>query len=498
MIPAASTTAASAPPAFCIADKYTNREILEDPAKAKAFEDEYLAGESKYFDVVHDPKTGLIYDGVNLDPKTGEVQAVRNWSAPSKECLDLGVLVKALEGDPKAAIVVGHGDPAAAKAKAEELLGKKIGAYNDFQANNPGYAGFLPWYGIEDGKATAKPDWKNKIPGLDNGEWMWTMLDAEQALRNAGSTELADKYGKYNQMLQDNVTKVFYDPQGHACRGDVQILDPGNPDTGYAPVNPGSYMTGEHGVHEGSMLIHYLTLFGKGLPEGAADKIWGNIHMKRVENPHGTTWQGFWGSAHESWAYTFMPLRDDKDYANLFRIREEVRSQNAAERGYPGFATSVNGPKGDYLSAAGIEGIGSQPVTAQNTFTPYGSFPMLQEFSDKTGPNYGLAWLHNMLEAPRMEGPVGSGESEDNNGDAFAAMKTTDGTLPIWLAMMGGLEKETAQVMKDKGVYDTFMNRIDSKYQETFGSAPLREPEGFAAPGVEVPHQLLGDYLVTK
>ncbi len=480
-------------PSFCFAKKYTTAEILNDGAKAQAFQDEFLKSEASYFEQCHDPRSGMVYDGLNLNSQTGQVAGVRNWSAPSKECLDLGLCIKALLGDEKAVQVVGRGDAAKAKAAALELLDKKLAAYEEFQQQNPRYAGFLPWYFIHSDKVEATPDWKGKIPGLDNGEWMWTMLTAEKALSEAGADELAGKYKAYNQTLIDNVTKVFYDPRGVACRGDVRITE-----TGYEALNPGAFMTGEHGVHEGCMLIHYLTLFGKDLPEGAADKIWDDIKMKRVESKHGTTWQGFWGSAHESWAFLFLPFRDHKGYQDLHRIREEVRVNNAVQRGYPGLATSTNGPRGGYLSDCGIEGIGTQPVRSNDTFAVYGAFPLLLEFSQKVGPgNFGLAWLHNMLTAPRMQGPLGGGESGTNDGEAFSAMKTTDGTHPSLLGIMGGLEKETAAMMIDRGVYDKFMARIDSEYRESFGSKPLREPKPFVAPRVQVPQQHLGEYLVS-
>jgi len=483
-------------PEFCFASRMTTQEILEQPEKAQAFEDQFLRAEADYFEACHDPRTGLVYDGLNLDPQTGQAQAVRNWSAPSKECLDLGLLVKALTGDPKAAAVAGGGRVEVARLRAEQLLRKKIDGYEEFQRQNPGYAGFLPWYFIHGQNIEATPDWRGKIPGLDNGEWMWTMLVAEKALRDQGCQDLAERYKTYNQKLIDNVSRVFYDPEGVACRGDVRILEPDNPHTGYAALNPGSFMTGEHGVHEGSMLIHYLTLLGKDLPEGAADKIWGDIQMKRLETPYGTTWEGFWGSAHESWAYLFLPLRDHQGYRDLFRIREKIRTHNAVERGYPGLATSTNGPRGGYLSDAGIEGVGSQPVTSNDTFAVYGAFPLLLEFSQQAGPgNFALAWLHSMLNAPRMQGPLGAGESGSNDGQAFSAMKTTDGTHPSLLGMMGGLEGETADLMKEMGVYQKFIQRIDSEFQESFGQKPLREPMGFVAPQHQVPQGQLGDYL---
>lgn len=474
------------------ATQYTTRQLLRDAEAAARFEDQFVRGEAEYFEKCRDPRSGLAYDGVNLDPQTGKLQAVRPWSAPSKECLDLGLLIKSLRGDAKAQQLV-------AVPRAVELLQSKLAAYREFQERYPGYAGFLPWVEIRDGSMHPSGDWLGKIPGLDNGEWMWTMLMAEKALRDAGYGQLAEQYGEYNQRLQDNVAKVFYDPEGVACRGDVRMEDPYSANTRYEALHHGAFMTGEHGVHEGCMLIHYLTLFGKGLPPGAADRIWGDIEMKRVETRWGTTWQGFWGSAHESWAYLFMPFRDHAGYRDLFRIREEIRAHNSVARGYPGFGTSTTDPDGGYLSAAGIEGIGTQPVTGNHTFAVYGVFPMLLQFAQQAGPgNYGLAWLHNMLSAPRMQGPMGAGESERNDGKSFSPVKTTDGTHPMLLAMMGGLERECADVMKEKGVYDAFLRRIDGEYREAFGRRPLREPVGFVAPQATVPREPLGDYAVGR
>ena len=474
-------------------------QVAQRPSSVDSFERNFLLGESDYFAVSHDPKTGLVYDGVNLKRETGQVEALRDWSAPSKECLDLAVLIKGLNGDPKAALVIAKGDVQLAQARSLELLEKKMDAYQQFHQDNPGYAGFLPWYSMKDGRIEPMSDWKGKIPGLDNGEWIWSMLAAEKALKDSGHGELASKYHDYNQMIEANVAKVFFDPDGVACRGDVTILPQADGSFNYEPLNKGSYMTGEHGVHEGSMLIHYLSLFGQEMPEGSVDKIWSDIEMKRVETPHGTTWQGFWGSAHESWAYLFLPCTDHKGYDDLFRIREKIRTQNAVERGYPGLATSTNGPNGGYFADCGIEGVGSQPIGHNETSAVYGAFPLL--FQGAHHPEHAKvadAWLENMLKAPRMTGPLGCGESFTNDGTAFAPMKTTDGSQPIWLAMMGGITREIGDVLKERGLYDKFQQRIDSEFQEAFGGAPLREPSDFAAPKATVPHDILGDYLVAK
>ncbi len=484
-------------PNYVFADKYSRQEILTDPVKAAQFADEYLKGEADYFDKTHHPKLGLVYDGFNLDRTTGEAAKIRELSAPSKECLDMGILIKALEGDPRAVAVVGKGDKIAAQVQAVELLTRKLGAFESYAQENPGYGGFLPWYTLGEDKIKPTWDWEGRICGLDNGEWMWTMLVAEKSLRDQGFPELAAAYGKYNQKLQDNVTKVFFDPVAGMCRGDVVVENPKDPNSGFRTGTSGMvHLTGEHGVHEGAMLVHYLTLLGKDLPEGAADKMWDGIKMERVEHSAGTTWEGFWGSAHESWAYLFLPMRDHPAYADLFRIREEIRSHNAVERGYPGFATSAHKPGTveAYADGAGIEGIGTQPIRNNHMFAVYGVFPMLLECSQQSGPgNIGLAWLHNMLTAPRMQGPLGGGEAGSNDGSAFAAVKTADGTMPNLLGIMGGLERETAEMMEEKGIYEPFLKRLDSEYKESFGDAPLRS-SSLLPPSVAVPKDALGDY----
>lgn len=469
------------------AERYT-RGDLEKPERADAFVRDYFEGEKDFFVEARDAASGLTFDGVALDPDSGEMTDVRFWSAPSKECLDIGLLIKALGGR----------EELCSREDAVRILGQKIGSYERFDAQQPGYGGFLPWfYSGTDLHAT--PDWHGDAPGLDNGEWVWTMLAAEKALQDAGEPELAERYARYNEKLRDNVVKMFYDPEAGKVRGDVHISDPYSEDATYSTNHgvPGraDYLSGEHGVHEGMMLVAYLTMLGRGLPEGASERIWDGIKMERVEHEHGTTWQGFWGSAHESWAYLFLPLRDMEGYRTLHRIREEIRSNNAVDRGYPGFATSANEPgKEGYIDGAGIEGIGTQAIRNNHTFAIYGAFPLLLECAGKAGPNVGLMWLHNMLLGPRMQGPAGAGEAGTNDGKEVSYVKTIDGSFPNLLAMQGGLEREMAEVMREKGVYDKFREIMQAEYDETFSGAPLREPAGFAYPVTLIPAGNLPPY----
>jgi len=508
---------------FRFALKYEIDDIMNNTERAEEFIKEYLEWEAEFFAIAREPLLGLTYDGYNLNKDTGLPEEVRYWSAPSKECLDIAICIKALSGDPYAAIVVSKEEPEKAKEIAANILERKMFTYRVYYEENPGYGGFLPWYYIReetdrpheyagdlpdsvgeewnrDIVVTPADDWIDEVPGLDNGEWAWTLLVAERVLREEGYIRLADDYAAYIEMLRANVVEMFYDEEAGKVRGDVHILSPDSPESEYERAeNKCAYLTGEHGVHEGVMMVLFVTLFGKGLPEDARERIWSDISMKRIEHKYGTTWEAYWGSAHESWAYLFLPLRDIEGYRNLFRIREIIRCRNAVERGYPGFATSSLKPGEDgYLDGAGIEGTGSQEIRNNHIFAIYGAFPMLLEFAGRDNPleeNYGLAWLLNMLKGRKMQGPLGAGEAGTNDGTAVAHFKSIDGSFPNIIALTGGLEKETGEMLRHYGVYDDFTDIMEKKYEETFGQELLREPEGFILPSVSVPADKMVEYV---
>lgn len=485
---------------FLFAEKYTIEDIMDNPQKAEEFVMEYLMWESNFFAIARDEKTGLVYDGYNLDKNTGLPVEERYWSAPSKECLDLAICIKALLGHPYATTIVSKDNPEKAEEIVISILEKKLESYQKFYEKYPGYGGFMPWYYIKE-EVTPTDSWFGRVPGLDNGEWLWTLLLTEKALREKGHIELADKYALYIDMLRENTVKIFYDEKDGKVRSEAVIHSPYSADSEYSTHiynGTGCYLSGEHGVHEGVMMDLFVTLFGKGLPEDGKERIWNDIKMVRVEHKYGTTWQGYYGSAHESWAYLFLPCRDIQGYKDLFRIREIIRSQNAAERGYPGFATSALQPGEDgYLDRAGIEGLESQELKNNHIFVVYGAFPILLEFSARDNPmeqNYGLAWLLNMLKGKKMQGPLGAGEAGTNDGKYIAHSKTVDGSLTNIIALFGGLEKESSSMLKDYGLYDEFIEIMEGEYEETFGEEPLREPCGFALPSVSIPVDTLNDY----
>lgn len=474
----------------------TAAEVMSSAAKTQALMKDLLSREADYFDIARHPETGLAFDGVNMDTKTGLVKEIRHWSAASKEALDIGLITKAIEGNPMAVQVVGRGDARMARQRAVDILSRKMASLETFAKERPGYGGMLPWYyvGGKDKPITPTEGWPSSVPALDNGEMAWAMLTAEHVLRRNGFTTVADSYKRYVDRMAEYVMPMFYDEKEGKIRMTVEILDPASPKSGYRqPLGQKpNWISGEHGVHEGMMMVHFATSFGKNVPQAVKDRLWDGIKMNRVEHQDGTTWQAFWGSSHESWQYLFMPMRDDKRYEQLFRTRETIRANNANRRGYGGLATSTNNPdesKG-YLSAAGIEGIGTQPVTNNHTFAIYGAFPMLLEESRKpagAAGNVGVAWMANMLNARDQYGPYGGGESGFNDGTMVAYNKTADGTFTNLLGMMGGVERETADMLKAQGKYGEFMKRLGSEYDETFTGARLRSPSALVAPKTVLP-----------
>lgn len=470
-------------PDWRFAWKYKTEDFKTDSAKTAQFVDDYLKNEAEFFAKARHPESGLTYDGWNLDPATGKPESVRDFSAASKECLDIALCIKALYKDPMISKVVSPGDPSKAPEVAAGILAKKIKAYKHYREEFPGFGGYVTWF--KSGAEMAPIDgWNRSIPTLDMGEMIWSLLLAEKALKDNGRPEIAAGYKEYNDHLISTAKKMLFEPKSGGVRGQVIVSDPKDPNATYSGDG---ITTGEHGVHEGQMIVLFMTLFG-GLDKEARDHIWDGIKMKRLEHRYGTTWEGFWASPHEEWAHMFLPYHDVQGYKDLFRIREEIRSHNAVDHHYPGFGASAHHPtEKKYMSAAGIESVGSQPLEYQNTYTPYGAFPMLLQFAGKLQGNVGLAWLHNMLMGPKLQGPFGAGESGNNEGTGAAPIKTIDASFTNLLAMSGGLEKETAAMLKERGKYNQFIERMTSEYNESFQDAPLREVGDFAYPIAPAP-----------
>lgn len=495
----ARTRAASSTPRFPF--NHEIDDILRSPEAARAFVEDYFDHEAPFFQAARDFKTGLAFDGVDLDPVTGKLSGFRRLTATSKECTDVAVIAKVLTGDPLAARLVGKGVDA--RAAVLEILEKKINSYERFDREYPGYGGFMPWIKISpDGSlGPADKHWTTNVPSLDNGEWMFTLLAVEHVLRQQGETALADRYKAWNDKLAANVKRVFWDEEKQAVRVQAKISDIKDPNATYKSHEGDAFMRGQHGVHEGAMILHYMSLYAKpGLTEAQVKHVWSETKMNVVEHKHGTTWQGYWGSPHEEWEFLIMPKRDQQEWADLFRIRQKLRTQDGVERNKPGLGASINAPESGpqegaivpYAGDHGIPSIAYSTVTDYPFYAVYGVFTVLLEQANTPERREGLAWLLNMMRARGGVTEMGAGESVNNDGTKAAPMKTIDGSFLNWLGVMGGIEGEVRERMKADGTYDKYQAILREEYRETFGDMKLKEPSDFVAPRVNVPWQPSG------
>jgi hypothetical protein len=85
----------------------------------------------------YDPASGYSYDGHPLDYQSGELYGDPHlFSAPSKECVHVGLLALALSGNSKALRFTGGVD------KALDVLELKMSGYEQFNKTYPGYGCF--------------------------------------------------------------------------------------------------------------------------------------------------------------------------------------------------------------------------------------------------------------------------------------------------------------------------------------------------------------------
>jgi hypothetical protein len=458
--------------------------------------------------VMFDRETGLTYDGHGIDPKTGElVGTPRNWSAASKESLDITFLVKALQGDRIAELAIGGSVPGGdAKAIALDRLRRKIDSYASFNERYPGFGGFLPWFQV-DGKpgerrmapvfqkgdpdrGTPANDWRKKAPALDNGQLAWSIYHAERTLRSLGYTELAGKYRAQLNLMRSNVVKMFYDPTRGALRAEARALGSMSKppkDNEYENNKENNYYLEDSA--EGMAMVHFADLFGhwNGVAGPGRAALWSRARREPAtftteDGKRVTVVKGWRFSSHEDWAFMILPIRDVPIANRLYENAQRVRTTFAAEGELPGLFASATLPQtGDgppeYENAMGIASVALPGTEALPVFAPYAAFPLA--LMDK--PMF-ATWLKNMLVTPNTFGKNGIGESFRKDGKGVAPVLTWDGKVLPLVAYSGGIADEVRKMLKADGLYDRFMETVRGDYRSFEGrpiegtNLPLRAP----------------------
>lgn len=285
---------------------------------------------------------------------------------------------------------------------------------------------------------------------------------------------LSQRYRAFFDLTAKYSTTIFYDGDGKV-RAEAKIhnifIDP----------TPENYENGVEGYYlddpyEGEMFVWVMDLYGTWSDPEEREKIWNRKKTKLqavdyvspVDGTKITVQRGFWFSAHENWKYLELPYLDVPLHEKLFRNCERARVRYSADNNIPGLYASVSnwttsGPVAQYFGNVGIEQIAFLPSITRDLLTPYGSMLLML-----TEPGIGLAWHHNMLMMPRMQGPHGTTESMSKDGRWISPVVTWDSKITTMLAMCGGIGPINRVGLKVDGKYDRFVKVLNDRWAETF------------------------------
>lgn len=491
------------------AQSYTCQDF-SSPDVVNKYLEEVMDWEGRFAQpgIAYDPLTGYTYDGHPIDYDTGELYGEPHpFSAPSKESIHLSILALAVDGNALALRFVGGIE------NAIDLLETKIKGYSQFNSTYPGYGCFTPWVSFNPENGTIMPawDWSDpyRVPGLDNGEWFWSIYataislekfdaDSLQAKGDQRPTNLMDKitnlaksYRSHATCQASNAKTIFYRGEG-TVSAVVDVLDPFSLpfEANYKHSEGSNYLDDPY---EGETMTFLLYLFGEWKSEDEKDMLWIKKRpmLQRDEFvipdlfvrdgcDRITVQKGYWFSTHEQWKLLLLPyLNADerlKVIRKVFANAEKARVWDAHLTGLPGLLASVNDVTDgsedipDYISASGVPSISFQEVERRDVITPYASFGLfLQNVST------GLCWYNNMLRSPRMQSAFGSIEAINVNGTEISPLVTWDSKVTTVLSMLGGVGHLSQQGLMsvndpDYGTaYDRFASIIEREYGAVFG-----------------------------
>jgi hypothetical protein len=106
-----------------------------------------------------------------------------------------------------------------------DILEKKIASYNDFHRRYPGFAGFLPWFASNGSQMNILNGWKTKVPGLDNGQLIWSIKILIETLKTKQLFNTAEKYQQRIDLMAKTAIPVFYDSKRGGIRCVSEIKD---------------------------------------------------------------------------------------------------------------------------------------------------------------------------------------------------------------------------------------------------------------------------------
>ena len=442
---------------------------MRDPAKRDQFLRELMYWEGQFHKpgVGYNGQNGLTYDGIPIDPATGRPSgAPRAFSAASKESLHVALLAKAIAGDPYARIFVSPDDPARASEQALSLFERKLASYEKFDRDYPGFGGYIPWVEVGNDGMRPLPEWSHRVPALDNGELIWSLMAADQALRAAGKTQLAARVQAKLDRMAKNAGRMFFDERAGKIRAEASVPDPSStPESQvYSSPGPGYYLDDPF---EGELFVLYWSLYG-GAKRQDIERVWASKTPESLEfqtrRGRITIRKGWEFSSHEEWNLLSAPYLDLPLVRRVMRNNQRARTWYSRDHGIDGLFAAAHAPESPLrYEAYGVPGAGSVNSVRTDAVVPYGAFPVML-----TDREAGLAWYLKMLQHPGMQGPLGGGESADASGPGVAPVLTWDAKETAALAAIGGSADLARDYLRRTGKAALFRSLIERSYARGF------------------------------
>ncbi|CAM1502473.1 Fc.00g044570.m01.CDS01 [Cosmosporella sp. VM-42] len=467
----------------------------------------YWEGKFHQNDVAYNTANGMTYDGTQLDWKTGKRTKKHTFSAASKEALQFVLYAQAIAGSREAARFLSPDNLKAAPEVAASILETKLKTYLSFNETYPGFGGFLPWVKTDTRDISPQDGWDDIVPGLDNGELIWGVYGAIQALEGhhkASFRRLAKGWQNWLNYVSSTAAKIFHMGEGRVCAVTEmkdQALPVNHPDQTYK-CQTKTYLDDPY---EGELLTYFLQFFGD-LTDAEKQRLWEykRPKLEKAEYNKGgvgpiTVRKGFWFSSHETWNSLELPYYDVDLISRLFKNAERVRTCNSVVTKVPGMFASVNNstdPETDsiigYISPAGIPSVASQKDQELDVITPYSVFPTL--LFDKA---VGLAWWRDMIVGKKMQNPYGSTESTRIDGEGVSALVTWDSKVTTVVALLGGVTDLVRERMKADGIYEDFIKIAHREYSLVFDELKGEDVE-LCLPKENVPDGGLKDFTACR
>lgn len=434
------------------ADSFDWSRLVSD----KEVQDAYLTQVLKWDGHFASPGYGIDNNGITRDKvavdSAGRLVARSGFTWGSKESLHIGMLALVVTRRPLAwNWMHGAHNEAQARSMALDRLKNIMDKYEQYHAVYPGCGGFLPINEISvDQTGFRLHASQVQLPGIDSGQFAWSMYGASIALAGAGFPALARRYQAYVDVLRLSAKTLWLVPERNHLAAMVEVLDVQKP---FSVEN--RWQSGRlQDPYEGELMIMWIDLMSEWGPRDNRNLIWRGVkrHQKplnytdsRLPNGPITVQRGWRFSAHEQWKYLVLPYTENDKVAQILRNGEKARTWNSYLHNVPGLFASCYAPAQTsqddgsmslFVDTLGVPSLSMGFVESpQRVVAPYAAFPLT--LVDR---GLGLAWHRSMAARPSMQGSLGVVDASSIEPNPRPSLTYSwDAKVTFDLAALGGL-----------------------------------------------------------